>query len=232
MNVEITGFDELTKQRIKALFTEKFKQRQPEAEWHFLESEARIFLSILQDWGLSIPEFEQFNPPKQQKRRETIKSMGSALLRCVNQFAELDSGAKGFVFFRGMEEISSATGEPNPFPEDIRTNFWVHANEHDAIKELRAFAKGVLKAADELPEKPEPPSELRTALWIERLFWEQGFEFTTSQTGFAAECLRSVLALGGIHKDRVDYWLTEARNHEDSMASMMTRLQKTNEKLH
>ena len=232
MNNEISEFDEPTKQRIKALFAEKFKQKKPKAGWQFLEDEAEIFLITLQDWGLSIPEFEQFNPPKQQKRRETIKSMGSALLRCVNQFAELDSGARGFVCFRGVEEISSTIGEPNIFPDDVRSSLFVHAHKDDVIKELRAFAKGVLKAADELPEKPEPPIELRMALWIERLFWEQGFEFTTSDTSFAAECLRSVLALGGIDKDRVDYWLTAARNHQDSMASFMARLQKTNEKLH
>ena len=232
MNDEVSEFDELTKQRIKALFVEKFKQKQPEASWRFLEEEAIIFLITLQDWGLSIPEFEQLNPPKQQKRRETIKSMGSALLRCVNQFAELDSGARGFVFFRGVEEISNTTGEPNPFPDDMRTSFLVHAHKDDAIKELRAFAKGVLKAADELPEKTEPSVELRMALWVERLFWEHGFEFTTSQTSFAAECLRAVLALGGIHKDRVDYWLTEARNHPESMAAFAARLRKTDEKFH
>ncbi|MDO9269400.1 MAG: hypothetical protein Q7T96_09860 [Methylobacter sp.] len=232
MTDEISEFDELTKQRIKVLFAEKFKQKQPEADWQFLELEANIFLITLQDWGLSMPEFEQINPPKQQKRRETIKSMGSALLRCVNQFAALDSGARGYACFRGVEEISNTIGKPNLFPDEIPSSLFVHAHKDDVINELRAFAKGVLKAADELPEKPEPPIELRIALFIERLFWEQDFEFTTSQTSFAAECLRAVLALGGIHKDRVDYWLTEARNHQDSMASMLMRLQKANEKSH
>lgn len=217
---ELPDFDDLTKQCLRLLFTKNFKQKHPE-ESDFFEVEANIFLGILQDWGSSIPEFERFtNPAKQQKRRETIKSMGKALLRCMNQFEALDSGARGFVYFRGVDEISSIMGNPSQlFPAGIRSSLWVHAHKDDAIKEITAFANGVLKAADELPERPEPPIELMMALWLKRLFWEHGFEFTTSETSFAAECLRAVLNLGGIHKDRVDYWLTQARNPPESMTA-------------
>ena len=230
MNKKITEFDELTKQRIKNLFSEKFKQKQPKEDWQFLEFEASVFLKILEGYGLSIPEFKQYSPPRQQKRKETIRSMGLALSRCVNQFAALDSGARGYACFLGVEEISNTIGKPKLFPEKIPSSLFVDAHKDDVIKELRAFIKGVLKAADELPEKPEPIIELRMALWIKEFFRDYGFEFTTSQTGFSAECLRAVLDLGGIHKDRVDYWLTVASNNEYSMDLLTKLSQNTNEK--
>ncbi|MGZ8262074.1 MAG: hypothetical protein ACXWTU_03820 [Methylotenera sp.] len=236
MSNETSSFDEPTKQRIKSLFTEKFKQKHPTEAEEWLDFEAKVFISILQNFGESVPEFKKFYPPKQQKRRETIKSMGSALLRCLNQFEALDSGARGFVYFRGIDEISNTIGEPKLFPAGVRNSLWVHSYKDDAIEELRAFAKGVLKAADELPENPSPPIQLRMALFIEGLFYDYDFDFTTSQTSFAAECLRAVLAKGGIQKDRVDYWLTEARNHPESMTAFKNRnsfkgtRQKTDEK--
>jgi hypothetical protein len=234
-------FDKLTEKRLRSLFKENFKHshlNKPEIyetyanHEDFLDDETYFFIEQLRDCGESIAEFEQLNPPKQQKRRETIKSLGSAILRCVKQFEALDSGAKGFVFFQGMQEISKVTGESNPFPDDIRTNFFVHAHMDEVSERLIAFANGVIKAGAELPEDPAPSIELRMALWLEDIFFKYGFEFTTSQTSFAAECLRAMLSLGGINKDRVDYWLSEARKHPDSMKQFKERLQKTNEKSH
>jgi hypothetical protein len=224
-------FDKLTEKRIRLLFRERFKQNNPEVYEDDLEFEVNVFIKILEDWSSAIPEFEQINPPKQQKRRENIKSLGSAILRCVKKFEALDSGAKGFVFFQGMQELSKVTGEPNPFPDDINTNFFVHAHMDEVSEQLIAFANGVIKAGTELPEDPMPPIELRMALWLEDIFFTYDFEFTTSQTSFSAECLRAILSLGGINKDRVDYWLSEARKNPDSMQQFKKRLQKANEKI-
>jgi hypothetical protein len=223
-------FDKLTEERIRLIYTEKIKKKTPEVEADFLKFETNVFIARLQDFGSAIPELLKFYPPKQQKRRESIKSIGSALLRGIDQFEKLDSGARGYLFWRGIEELCKATGEPNPFPEGMRTSLHVHAYKDEAIIGLRAFAEGVLMAEKELPEKQDKPVELMMALWIEGLFWENGLSFTISKTGFAAECLRAVLALGGIDKDSVDYWLDEARKHPESMSAYENR-RKSDEKL-
>lgn len=225
------AFDNITEDRIKSLFIECLKDTKPShlPEWFFLDTEldyeAEIFIRILENFATAIPMFEKYNSPKQQKRREAIRSMGLALLKSINQFEQIDSAARGFVFWRATEEMANVTGETNPFNNDMRTSYWIHHHKDDVIKELKAFAKGIQKAADELPEAEEKPIELRTALAIERQFSNYRLKFTTSETGFSAECLRAVLNLGGINKDRVGYWLKEARNHPESMTTLRLKYQ-------
>ncbi len=125
-----------------------------------------------------------------------------------------------------MAELSKTTGEQNPFPEDNRASYFVHAHKDDFINELQAIARGVRNAADTLPEKRDDPIPLRIALQVERLFWENQFKFTTSETSFAGECLRASLGSGGLDKDRVDYWLTLAKNHHNSMTTFTRKYPK------
>ncbi len=70
---------------------------------------------------------------------------------------------------------------------------------------------------------------MSTAMAVEKLFWDEGLRFTTSNNGLAAECLRAVYQLGGLNIDRVDYWLKKAQDHFDSMTSIVTRLRKREE---
>ncbi len=99
-------FDDITRNRIKSLFVEKrtsqLKKKHPKAPAILIKKEvdreANLFISCLQTYGTSIPEFEKFAPPKQQKRKEAIKSMASALDRFISQVSKLDSAARGFVF--------------------------------------------------------------------------------------------------------------------------------------
>lgn len=223
LKTEKDDFDERARARIKSLFAEQFirKNHNVPPTISFIEAEAEIFIKTLEKWGLSIPDFEKHNSPKQQKRRETIQSMQSSLLSFIDQFSRLDSAASGFLFLRGIEEVSKTTGEQNPFPEDIRTSLFVHNHKDQFIKELSAFQIGMLKAVKELPVSQDKPIELRIALWIERLFWERGIQFTTSETGFASECLRFTLAMGEIDKDRVGHWLAKASKDKESMTALV-----------
>ncbi|MDD2660020.1 MAG: hypothetical protein PHY54_10160 [Methylococcales bacterium] len=71
-------FKEITKNRIKDLFTKHFieKNRVTYPHVSFMEREtkraakreAEIFIRTLEGHGESIPDFEKYNAPKQQKR--------------------------------------------------------------------------------------------------------------------------------------------------------------------
>lgn len=81
-----------------------------------------------------------------------------------------------------------------------------------------------------MPNTKDEPIESMIARALEGLFFDYGIPFTTSETSFTAECMRAVLALGGIEKDRVDYWLTQAKKHPDSIIGLVNKYRKSNDK--
>lgn len=222
-------FDEDTRQRLKSRFIEEFKKKHPKAFIREIEFEANVFVKILESHGNAIPELQKHTPPKQQRRKEQILSMAKALDRLVDQFKELDSAARGFAVWRGFEEVARTLKEENPLKPGMYAVEDVHEFKDDLITELSAFSLGLHNAAKELPEY-DFNIPLRVAIWIEHRFFENRLDYTTSETGFAAECLRAVFNLGGLQIDRVGYWLASARKHSDSMISWINDQQKHNDK--
>lgn len=235
---EVLPFDDTTRdnlsEKLRKAMEKTFPNRRPEDN----DFEISVILRILEGYANGITRYQQIEPESQQRRRERIESLAAHIEGAIEQLKQLDSAALGFVAWRGFEEISKAEGLPNVFSSgDAATHevyFWRESN----ILAMTNFALGVRKAAAELPlhaiNKPAEdlpwyalPKELSTAMAVEKLFWDEGLKFTTSNNGLAAECLRAVYQLGGLNIDRVDYWLKKARDHSDSMTSIISRLAKT-----
>lgn len=228
-------FDEATRKRLSDLFTAAYKGRDffPDT----IEFEVEVTLGLLERYAAVIPEFQKFQPEAQKRRRDRAESLAIHLEGVIEQLKQLDDAALGFLARRGFEEVSELSGQPVEFPDGIQACIEAFQWREDNIQALTAFAFGVRKALNDLPQHPlntsgkdypmyAVPKELFIAMSIEDLFWRQKLNFTTSDSGFAAECLRAVYQLGGLDIDRVDYWLKQARDHEDSAANFEKRRQK------
>lgn len=190
-----------------------------------------VFIGTLELYADSIPHSLSLYPPKQQKRRETIRSMGTALQRAIDIYIELDEGAKRYVFSEVAAELAKAGGVDNPYPNNYQTGEMIYQEEIPVLFDLQIIAKAIQGAAETIPNSDDEPIELIIARTIEQLFFDYGVLFTTSETGYAAECLRATLDLAGIEKDRVDYWLAKAKKHPDSMTAFVSRHRKSTEKI-
>lgn len=235
---EDLSFDDTTRGNLSEKLREAMEKTFPNRHPEYNDFEISIILRILEGYAKGIIQYQQIEPESQQRRRERVESLAAHIEGAIEQLKQLDSAALGFVAWRGFEEISKAEGLPNVFPSgDAATHevyFWRKSN----ILAMTNFALGVRKAAAELPlhaiNRPAEdlpwyalPKELSTAMAVEKLFWEEGLKFTISNNGLAAECLRAVYQLGGLNIDRVDYWLKKARDHFDSMTSIVSRLANT-----
>lgn len=129
-----------------------------------------------------------------------------------------------------MDDLSKTHGAENPFPNNYQTGRELYENEAGFIFDLQIIAKSIQSSADEMPNTKDEPIESMIARALEGLFFDYGIPFTTSETSFTAECMRAVLALGGIEKDRVDYWLTQAKKHPDSIIGLVNKYRKSNDK--
>ncbi|SFF19578.1 hypothetical protein [Nitrosomonas sp. Nm166] len=176
----------------------------------------------------------------QQRRRERVESLAIHIEGAIEQLKQIDTAALGFIAWRGFEEISKAEGVPNEFPSGMEAVMNAELWRESNISAMTNFALGIRKAIAELPLLPsrnegkDTPlyalsKELSAAVMVERLFLERGLNFTISNSGLAAECLRAVYTLAELDIDRVDYWLKKARDRYDSMTSYYSRLRKLKE---
>jgi hypothetical protein len=237
---EVSPFDDKTRNILSEKLIEAMKKTFPDRPPEYNDFEISIILKILEGYAYGIIRYQQIEPEGQQRRRERIESLAAHIEGAIEQLKQLDSAALGFVAWRGFEEISTAEGLPNEFPSGDAATCEVYFWRESNISAMSNFALGVRKAAAELPQhamntsgKDLPwwslPKELSTAMAVEKLFWDERLEFTISNNGLAAECLRAVYQLGGLNIDRVDYWLEKARDHFDSMTSIVSRLRKCKE---
>lgn len=217
-------FDKTTNHLLRTKLSELLRKKNPDLPNRHITELVEDFLLRLRCLADTVPDFEKSKLPKQQKRKEGITSMAKALLRCIDQFEALDDGCQDLVFYHGIEAIAKAAGESNPLQNNFSTSLLVAIHKTDYVNELKAFADGALTAAKAMPAQTEKSTELKISLAIEDLFLRCGFPYSTSKDSFAGECVRAVLALGGIEKDRVDHLLIKARDDQDSMTTLINRM--------
>jgi hypothetical protein len=139
--------------------------------------------------------------------------------------SKMDSPALGYAMYSGLEQIEKKGYNKNPMQAGMSAILKSYAIREDISPVLAEFSSGVRAASKTLPVSSFE-YRLKTALAIEREFFDRGMAFTVSNTGFSATCLRAVFGLGGEEIDRVDYWLKRARDSEESMTSFMERARK------
>lgn len=207
-----------------------------------IEFETDVLIGCMEGFAEFIPSIKQLLPEKQQRRQERINSLASHVEGIVDQLKEIDSAALCYSLYSGLNEVAKKDNLPDSIKYD-----WDFMLEVESIKNnenlgvLTAFALGLRKAARELPKhslnasgKDYPwyaqGAELGTALALERLLFQNGIKFISSNSSLAAECLRAIYILGGLDIDRVDYWLKQAIDHYDSSINIHKRLQKHDDK--
>lgn len=209
-------FDEHTHKRLAGLFTEAYKGR--DFFPNTTDFEVAVTLGLLEKYAEAIRELQKSQPERQKRRRERAESLVAHLEGAIDQLKALDDAALGYLSWRGFEEVSQVRGEPNEFPEGIEACIKAFQWRETNIDALATFALGMRKAIDDLPQHPlntsgkgyplyAVPTELSIAMRIENLFSRQKLNFSVSDSGLAAECLRAVYQLGGLDIDRVDHWL-------------------------
>lgn len=219
-----TDFDKTTDHRLRTTLSELLRKKNPNLPGRLITELEDSFLLELRCYAEAVPHFERSKLPKQQKRKEGITSVANTLLRAVDQFVELDDGCQDLVVYHGVKALADAYGEPNPLQPNYSTSRLVYENVPAVLYDFRTFAEGVLAAAKEMPAQTEKSTELKISLAIEDLFLRCEFPYSTSKDSFAGECVRAVLALGGIEKDRVDHLLIKARDDQDSMTTLIKRI--------
>ncbi len=238
-------FDPDTRKRLAEKYKEQRRNLGADNLGDLLDEEAEVFLRILENYAHAIPLFEQHDPPKTQKRKECVKGLSNKLSGLLDALKEIDSTALGYIAFNALKILEDDGTDISPALEPYTMDLeHIHAaikgeelkpklTPHkaaclafDARKELipilAALSVAAKDASRELPVY-DFDTTLKTALAVERTFWENGLPFVATDSSFAGECLREVYQLGGLQIDRVQYHLQKALDSEESMARLMAR---------
>lgn len=218
-------FDHFLRKKLQNEFAEKFQKAHPDYRLQDVDLEAGVFIGTLEGYATGIPGFQRISPPEQKRRREKVRALAVALENLHKAIQAVDSAALGFATYRGFEEVEAKSIGVNPLRPGMDAVLSAASVRVEILQELAAFSSGVRMASKELP-----PNDfnfmLCTALAVERTFFESGISFTVSDSGFAAQCLRAVFQLGGLKDGRMDYWLTLARDSDESMGALIKRIER------
>lgn len=226
-------FTKKQKDELKRAYKEATGDR-PDAD-----SESSVFVGILQRWGAAIPDLISLEPPMQKNRQRSLDSFVNAIEKMDAALADLDSGALGWLYASVVDKLSERGVSIDPYDGGMVSmrnhppQAMVEAGEMRA--ELRKLAGCVVDAASEarktlpLSDRVENDPRLTTAKDLERQIIENGIEFSTSETGFPAQCLRAIFELGGLDVEKVSHWLKKVADDPDSFAKFRQRMQEKTE---
>lgn len=217
-------FDTRLRKTLLKEFVDKFQKAHQDYLPQDVELEARIFIGTLERYAAGIPEFQSASPPEQKRRREKVRAVAVAMENLHKAIQEVDSAALGFAAWRGLEEVEAKNIGVNPLHPGMSAVYSAASLRTEVLPVLAAFSSGVRIASKDLPLY-DFNFMLRTALAVERTFFENGIPFTVSDSGFAAGCLRAVFQLGGLKDGRMDYWLTLARDSDETMGALIKRIE-------
>lgn len=199
----------------------------------------KVFVRILEAWGAAIPELMSVSPLPNKSRQRAIVSFANSMEKMDAALDELDGGGLGWLYANVVDKLSENGVRVSPDDMDIVSmknhpiKAMVEAGEFR--QELRKLTKAVVDAAvdakENLPiiDRVENDPRFTTAKALERRIIEEGFEFSTSEVGFPAQCLRAIFELGGLDVEKVSYWLKKVAEDPDSYAKFRQRMQEKTE---
>lgn len=191
-----------------------------------LDDSAEGFINILESFSEAIPEFQKYEPPKQQRRKEQLRSIALHLSELAQQLAQLDSAALGYWVHCSETERERRTGEDGEQPGSYETMEEAFNLRAAILPMLNDLSLGAQIAQNTLPLY-QFDYYLKIALAVERQFWEHQLKFSVTETGLSAMCLRAIFEAGGLKDAAIKYWLKLARDNEESMTSLTAKLKST-----
>lgn len=196
---------------------------------------ASFFIGLMADHAFGMPVSEALSPPDQKDRKRSIESAAVAFEKFADSLNKLDSAALGWMFAVLEDKAASLgltirQGPDVPSLTQSPMRAMVEAGEARlAFDEIaREIGPAMRKAAQTLPlvERNEADPRLHAAFVLERWLDHDGLPFETTETGFAAECLRTMFELAGYDTDRVSYWLKKVADTPDSEVPYFGRVRK------
>lgn len=198
------------------------------------EFEADVFVRTVEEWAKAIGLFEAITPDNQKERKRAMESVKASLTKLDQALAELDSSALGYWYGHVVDALAKSVTQvsetENRLSSMLDNPLRAAVEAGEFRQELREILKVVVEATtaatDTLPkyDHTENDVRLKTAMRLERLIIEHGIPFNSSETGFAAICLRMMFELAGVEVEKVSYWLKKAEDHPDSYARFLQRL--------
>lgn len=198
------------------------------------EYEDRVFVGTIESFADAILDLLIVEPPDQKARLRAIDSFINGVEKIDSALAEMDSSALGWLYAAAVDKLSGegvqvSTGDNN-IVSMRRHPLRAMVEAGEMRHELRKLALGVVSAAREartsLPkyERNENDARLRTAKALERQIIDHGIDFVVTETGFPAQCLRSMFELAGLETEKVGYWLKKVADDPDSYAKFLDRM--------
>lgn len=197
------------------------------------------FVGLIERWGASIPDFLAIEPPAHKERQRAIVSFVNGVEKVDAALRDLDSSALGWLYANLVDKFASEGIRISPDDDGIISmrehpiQSQVEAGElrvklrriASTLVDAAAEARGTLPKSDRIENDPR----MQIAKNLERTIIENGIEFSTSESGFPAQCLRAVFELGGLDVEKVGYWLKKAADDPDSFARFRQRMQEKTE---
>lgn len=199
-----------------------------------IESEALVFVRVIESWAAAIDDFHSLTPDTQKERKRTFGSIGLSVMKLDQSLAELDSEALGYWYGHVVDALAISglrlSEADNRMSSMLNHHLRAVVEGGELRKELRAvigvIAKATECASEGLPKHnhAENDPRLMTAKALERLIIENGIPFDSTETGFAAITLRAMFDLAGLDIEKVSYWLKKVEDDPDSYARFLLRM--------
>lgn len=187
-------------------------------------NDKELFIAVLESFGTSSQTLRPER--KHQDRKRALQKVANAVGKLADAVNEIDKDAAAFLLYQVTREL-----EGDKADELSAVAYFVKADTErpELVEVLAAMHRAALSATRDLPvQRTNWPQKV--ALGIERQFWERGFVFARSETGFAAKTLEAVFTLAGMERSSLQYWVGQALDSEDSMASLTDRVRACMEK--
>ncbi len=203
---------------------------------------SELLVSIFEGFSESNISLSRYALERQDRRRERLASIASHIEAIQMQLSLLDDAAKEYTCFICFNELIRAENPNHKTPDTYNLeDMLASASLNELLPQLlRAYSSGIKEAERSLPFHSNNQSgkdlpwykvkpQLALALALEKAFFDHRIKYSTTLTGLAAECLRAIYSHSSFEVDRVDYWLKQAKDHHDSMASVVKRHKRQDE---
>jgi hypothetical protein len=205
--------DDLSASELRA----RYEIESDDADSRLADENADAFVRRLENVASAAPQLAGAALLPQRERKRKADKLAGSLFDAHETLAALDENARGWILANLRSEFAGGR------PEDAhpaQAQIVAQILQADVLGVLQRASLAVQRAAKSMPE-PERITrpELFAALGVIRTFEDHFLVPDTSETGFAAYCLRAVLHLMGHTEEskRVAYWLEQAQENPDRL---------------
>lgn len=226
-------FDELTRRNLLARLRKAIIET---GNSYDCDNRCELLVLVFEGLSYGYKSLSKHTIEKQERRRDRLVSIANHIDGIQTQLSLLDDAAKEYTWFVCFNELIRVDNPDHKTPDtyDIEDMLASASFSEMLPKLLSAYEKGIRESERTLPFHSQNQSgtalpwymvnhQLRIAMEVEKIFFDNRLKFSITKTGVAADCLNAIYSLAGLNVDRVDYWLKQARDHKDSMASFVKR---------